>query len=77
MYMKLFAYGMQERGYGPGCQPDGVMDWQDFQTRCELPSGDRVWSIIWYDRLLPAKDLFEYQLVRLPNEDRNRLSLLH
>ena len=77
MYMKLFAYGMLERGYGPGCQPSGAVDWKDFDTRTTMASGNRVWSIIWYDRLLSPMELFEYQLVRLPNEDKNRISLTH
>lgn len=68
--MELYAYGMTERGYSPMAQPNGVKDWQPFDKKCELPSGKRVWSIIWYDAPLSEKDVKDYELVRLPEEDR-------
>ena len=73
--MELFAYGMTERGYAPACQPKGVIDWQDFDTKTVLKNGKAVWSVIWYDKLLTDGDLYVFQLVRLPDMDKKRTQI--
>ena len=66
----MYAYGMRLRGRAPGCQPKGYIDWQDFDQRCTLSSGNRVWAILWYDKPLTEKEIFDYDLVRLEDEDK-------
>lgn len=66
----LYAYGMMLRGRQPLGQPNDYVDYQDFDRRCKLPSGDEVWSIIWYERELTGKEIYAYELVRLEDEDK-------
>lgn len=53
--MKLYVYGMRLRGFAPGCQPVGVVDWQDIEI-------SNYHSIIVYDRELTPKECVEYEL---------------
>lgn len=54
--MKLHVYGMRSRGYAPGCQPKGVVDWRD----CD-PS-ERYHSMIAYTEKLLQKQERQYEL---------------
>jgi len=66
---KLYAYGMTERGYAPGCQPKGVVDWLDYDIKQCLPGGKCVWGIIWYDRLLTQQEMLYFELIRVESYD--------
>lgn len=70
MEKKLYAYGLLLRPRGPMCQPRDYVDWQDFNGKCTLPSGDEVWCILWYERELSEKELYDYEMVRLEGEDK-------
>lgn len=50
-----YKYGMRhDRGFGPGCQPRGVVDHED--------GGERYSDIIVYDRKLTATEVRDYEL---------------
>ena len=66
----MYAYGMRFRPRQPLAQPNDYIDWQDFDDRCQLPSGDEVWSILWYNRELTDREIYDYELVRLEGEDK-------
>ena len=66
-----YAYGMTQRGFAPLCQPKGVVDWQDFDKPTNVWGGESpVLSIIYYAKPLSEKEIREYELIRLPNYDR-------
>ena len=68
---KLYAYGLVLRPIGPMCQPKGFYDWrQDSDMKFKLPSGEYVWTVIWYDRMLSDDELKEYEMIRLESEDK-------
>lgn len=64
------AYGMSMRPRMPGAQPRDYKDWEDFDDRSTLPSGESVWSILWYTRDLTDEEIRGYELVRLENFDK-------
>ena len=66
----MFAYGMRLRGRAPSCQPKGYVDWQDFDERTKLSTGEEVWSILWYRNELSNDEVYEYELVRLEAMDK-------
>lgn len=53
----MYVYGMRTRGFSIGCQPSGVVEWEDSD---KIKSG--YWSIIKYDRKLTEKELVQYSL---------------
>lgn len=55
--MRLYKYGMKQRGFSIGAQPAGVKYYQD-TTKEE--SG--YWSFIYYDRELTQEELRKYDL---------------
>lgn len=66
----MYAYGMRLRPRQPLAQPNDYIDWLDFDSRSKLPSGDEVWSILWYNRELTDREIYNYELVRLEGEDK-------
>lgn len=62
--MKYYAYGMRLREYGIGCQPMGVVkvEYTDKQKT-------GYWSIIYYTEKLCDKDVFNYDLDYLGEEN--------
>ena len=55
--MKLKKYGMRLRPAGPGCQPRGMVKFEDTnKTRTGY------WSVIYYEEELTEKDMFIYSL---------------
>lgn len=50
-----YIYGMRNRPLGPGCQPDGFIDWQ------EDPSG-QYHNILFYPRRLTLEEAYQYEL---------------
>lgn len=49
-----FKYGMRLRGFSPGCQPRGVVDYED--------GDDRYYDFIVYDRRLSDAEVKDYEL---------------
>ena len=70
MEKKLYAYGLLLRPRGPMCQPRGYVDWEDFDDKRTLPSGEAVWCILWYNRELSEKEVHDYEMTRLEEEDK-------
>lgn len=68
--MTMFAYGLKARPFDLNAQPRGYIDWQEFESRCELPCGEKVWSIVWYSEPLKASVISDYEMVRLECEDK-------
>lgn len=66
----MYAYGMRFRPRQPLAQPNDYIDWLDFDDRRKLSSGDEVWSILWYNRELTDREIYNYELVRLEGEDK-------
>lgn len=66
----MYAYGMRLRPRQLLSQPNDYIDWLDFDSRSKLPSGDEVWSILWYNRELTDKEIYNYELIRLKGEDK-------
>ena len=66
----MYAYGMRFRPRQPLAQPNDYIDWLDFDDRRKLSSGDEVWSILWYNRELTDREIYNYELVRLEEEDK-------
>ena len=66
----MYAYGMKFRPRQPLAQPNDYADWKDFDDRCQLSSGEAVWSILWYTRELTDREVYDYELVRLKGEDK-------
>ena len=66
----MYAYGMRLRPRQPLAQPNDYIDWLDFDDRRKLSSGDEVWSILWYNRELTDREIYNYELVRLEGEDK-------
>ena len=66
----MYAYGMKFRPRQPLAQPNDYIDWLDFDDRRKLSSGDEVWSILWYNRELTDREIYNYELVRLEGEDK-------
>lgn len=54
---KLYKYGMRSRGYSIGCQPSGVVYFEDADKR---ETG--YWSFIFYDRILTDEEVKKYEL---------------
>ena len=69
MESKWYAYGLKFRGRGPGCQPRNFDAWKDFDDRIELPSGEKVWAVVWYKKELTEEDIYVYELCRLEDLD--------
>lgn len=55
--MTLYKYGMRLRPYGIGCQPKGVVMWNDDETVKE-----RYWTVIYYEKPLTEAQCFSYDL---------------
>lgn len=70
MEKKLYAYGMPFRPRQPLAQPNDYTDWMDYDDRHKLPSGEEVWSILWYARELRQDEIYNYELIRLEGEDK-------
>lgn len=60
--MAKYRYGMRLRGYSIGCQPRGVIDREDDPT-------GRYHDIIVYDRELTAREVEEYELDYLGEDE--------
>ena len=56
-----FFYGMRLRGFSPGCQPRGCIEY------LEDPSG-QYYNIIVYERKLTEKELLDYELDEVDHE---------
>ena len=52
-----FMYGMKARGFSPGAQPLGVIEWMDSD---KTKTG--YWSVITYGRELTDKEIEDYDL---------------
>lgn len=52
-----YVYGMRLRGFSPGCQPSGVIEWEDVD---KVATG--FWSIITYGRELSVDEVERYDL---------------
>ena len=62
--MKLYKYGMRLRPLGIGCQPKGFVKWDE--------SLDGTYhNVIWYKDRLTDKQLKEYELDFLVEDDVN------
>lgn len=61
--MAIYYYGMRLRGFAPMCQPKkGLIE--------RLPDyTDKYWDILTYDRKLTDKELQDYELDFLQEED--------
>ncbi len=58
----MYKYGMlHQRGFGPGCQPKGVIKREDDPT-------GKYYDIIVYDRELTEKEANDYELDYLGEE---------
>lgn len=55
-----YKYGMKRRGYSIGCQPTGVIKFEDVDKK---ETG--YYSIITYLRELTDKEIEEYELEKL------------
>jgi hypothetical protein len=59
----MYKYGMRLRGFAPMCQPK-----EGFVERQDDPSG-RYYDIIYYKRKLSEKELIDYELDEIFEED--------
>lgn len=55
-----YKYGMIRRGYSMGCQPNGVISWEDVDKK---ETG--FYSIITYLRELTDEEIEKYELKKL------------
>ena len=55
--MARYTYGMRLRGFSIGCQPQGVIEWEDTDR-----AKTGYWSIIKYERKLTDDELKSYSL---------------
>lgn len=60
----LFKYGMRLRGFSLGSQPKDHVKWQDVE---KIETG--YWSYVWYERRLSDKELYQYNLDYLGEEE--------
>lgn len=63
----MYKYGMRLRGFGPGCQPEGVVMAEDGADHVR-EYGRFYHSIITYDRELTDEEIGAYEMDRLPEE---------
>lgn len=54
-------YGMKYRSVSPGAQPKGMVDWSE--------GAGRYYAIIVYDRELTQKEIDDYELEKLTDEE--------
>lgn len=52
-----YVYGMRLRGFSLGCQPSGVIEWEDSNK-----SVTGFYSFITYDRKLTDEEIQKYDL---------------
>jgi len=55
-----FRYGMKLRGFSPGAQPRGVVEWEDANKQ---ETG--FWSIVVYDRELTEAEINNYDVEKI------------
>ena len=60
--MTTYAYGMRLRPASPGAQPKGLIDIKE--------GGKKYYNIITYSRLLSEKEVRDYELDYLGEEER-------
>lgn len=58
----MYAYYMTQRPPMPGAQPKGMVRFEEYDQRSEMPDGTMAWATIWYDRELTEKEISEYDL---------------
>ena len=57
----MYKYGMRLRPVGMGCQPKGLV-WYD-------ESDDRYWNVLYYNRKLSQDEVNNYELDYLGEEE--------
>lgn len=59
----MYKYGMRLRGFSLGCQPEGVIKYEDVD---KWKTG--FWSYIWYKEPLEDEELTKYELEYIGEE---------
>ena len=62
----IFLYYLLMRPVGPGCQPQGSIDWGNMSGAALPEIGHHVWGWVAYDHQLTEKEIRDYELVEVP-----------